>query len=292
MQYDPIKKTLGKVFNKTPFLRVLFYKLLDILLLRAWHVKKEIRLWERNIRQADESADNNTAGTHQTLQQPFRTTSHYILDAGSGFGQYSYFLSGLCSFWFVEAVDVKDEQIEDCTSFFAQINRKNVIFEKADLIQFLVPDKFDLILSVDVMEHIADDETVFNNFYNSLTRQGMLLISTPSDQGGSDVHDHEEGESFIDEHVRDGYNIDDISEKLKRAGFTKTDTRFTYGTPGKIAWRLSMKYPILILNTSKYFFILLPFYYLLTYPVAFFCNWLDTRMHHKTGTGLIVKAWK
>mgnify|MGYP001313562602 CR=1 FL=1 len=141
-------------------------------------------------------------------------------------------------------------------------------------------------------EHITDDEAVFRNFYDSLTQQGMLLISTPSDQGGSDVHNHEEGESFIDEHVRDGYNISDIREKLKRAGFAKTDVHFTYGTPGKISWRLSMKYPILMLNTTKLFFIILPFYYILTYPVAFFCNWLDTRMKHSTGTGLIVKAWK
>jgi SAM-dependent methyltransferase len=274
MQYDPIKKTLGKVFNQTPFLRVLFYKLLDLLLLRAWHVRKEIRNWS------------------STSQPGNGKNQRFILDAGSGFGQYTYFLTGLSPLWFVDAVDVKDEQIADCNGFFARINRKNVLFEKADLTQFSKPDRFDLILSVDVMEHIADDEAVFRNFYDSLTQQGMLLISTPSDQGGSDVHEHEEGESFIDEHVRDGYNIRDIQDKLHRAGFIKTEARFTYGTPGKIAWRLSMKYPILMLNATKLFFIVLPFYYLLTYPFAFFCNWLDTKMTHETGTGLIVKAWK
>lgn len=274
MQYDPIKKTLGKVFNKTPFLRILFYKLLDLLLLRAWHVRKEIRCW----------AGKPKSGGHQTKR--------YILDAGSGFGQYTYFLTGLSPLWFVDAVDVKDEQIADCNDFFARIGRKNVLFEKADLTQFSQPDRFDLILSVDVMEHIGDDEAVFRNFYDSLAPQGMLLISTPSDLGGSDVHDHAEGESFIDEHVRDGYNILEIQEKLKNAGFSKTEARFTYGAPGKIAWRLSMKYPILMLNTTKLFFIVLPFYYLLTYPIAFFCNWLDTKMNHKTGTGLIVNAWK
>jgi SAM-dependent methyltransferase len=273
MQYDPIKKSLGKVFNKTPFLRVLFYKLLDLLLLRAWHVRREIRWW---------------AGS----QPRDRKAKRFILDAGSGFGQYTYFLSGLSPAWFVDAVDVKDEQIADCNAFFTKIGRKNVLFEKADLTQFSRPDRFDLILSVDVMEHIADDEAVFRNFYDSLTQQGMLLVSTPSDQGGSDVHDHEEGESFIDEHVRDGYNITDIQEKLKRAGFTRTEARYAYGTPGKIGWKLSMKYPILMLNASKLFFIILPFYYLLTYPVAFLCNWMDTRISHKTGTGLVVKAWK
>jgi 2-polyprenyl-3-methyl-5-hydroxy-6-metoxy-1,4-benzoquinol methylase len=274
MQYDPIKKSLGKVFNKTPFLRIVFYKLLDLLLLRAWHVRKELRLWAASLQTGDSGA------------------KRFILDAGSGFGQYSYFLSGINPSWFVDAVDVKDEQIVDCNAFFARIDRRNVLFEKADLTQFSKPDRFDLILSVDVMEHIEDDEAVFRNFHDSLTQKGMLLISTPSDQGGSDVHDHDAGESFIDEHVRDGYNIVDIRAKLERTGFSKTHARYSYGTPGKIAWRLSMKYPILLLNASRIFFILLPFYYLVTYPVAFFCNWLDTRIQHETGTGLIVKAWK
>jgi SAM-dependent methyltransferase len=274
MQYDPIKKSLGKVFNRSPFMRILFYKLLDLLLLRAWHVRKEIRQW--------------AGRSHQDTGKGKK----FILDAGSGFGQYTYFLSCLNPQWFVDAVDVKDEQIADCNAFFARIGRNNVLFEKADLTKFLKVDRFDLILSVDVMEHIGDDEAVFRNFFDSLSQGGMLLVSTPSDQGGSDVHDHDEGESFIDEHVRDGYNILDIQEKLKRAGFVKTEARFTYGTPGKIAWSLSMKYPIQMLNISRLFFILLPFYYLLTYPVAFFCNWLDTRTVHETGTGLIVKAWK
>ena len=63
------------------------------------------------------------------------------------------------------------------------------------------------------MEHIEEDVLVFQNFYKSLKNNGILLISTPSDKGGSDVHSDNE-ESFIDEHVRDGYSIKDITEKL------------------------------------------------------------------------------
>jgi len=270
MQYDPIKSSLGKAFNKTPFLRILFYRLLDLLLLRTWHIKKEIRRWTRN-----------------------RAGKQMLLDAGSGFGQYSYYLSGINTRdWRLEAVDVKDEQIADCTGFFSRIGRSNVHFEVADLTEYSKPDTFDLILSVDVMEHILEDELVFRNFYNSLKKDGILLVSTPSDQGGSDVHDHGEESSFIEEHVRDGYNITDIQEKLKRAGFKKTEARYAYGKPGQMAWRLSMKYPILMLNGSKLFFILLPFYYLVTFPFCLILNWLDVHKNHKTGTGLIVTACK
>ena len=119
----------------------------------------------------------------------------------------------------------------------------------------------------------------------------MLLISTPSDQGGSDVHD-ETGESFIDEHVRDGYNMQEIKDKLKSAGFSKVKAHYSYGAPGKLSWKLSMKYPLTMLNTSKLFFLIIPFYFLITYPISFILNFIDARTAHPTGTGLIVKAWK
>jgi SAM-dependent methyltransferase len=269
MKYDPIKKNLGEVFNKRPFLRKLFYRLLDLLLLRTWHIKKAIRKWKRNYK--DQAS---------------------ILDAGSGFGQYSYYLSKQSKNWKILGVDVKQEQIDDCNRFFKQINKsERVQFEYADLTQFKKTSAFDLILSVDVMEHIEEDVTVFQNFYDSLKTGGMLLISTPSDQGGSDVHDDDD-HSFIDEHVRDGYNMNEIEEKLKKAGFSKVESNYSYGTPGKISWKLSMKYPILMLNASKVFFIILPFYYILAYPISFVLNYFDINQKHQTGTGLIVKAVK
>ncbi len=269
MEYDPIKRSLGNVFNKSPFLRKNFYNLLDLLLLRTWHVHKALKAWRK------ENANNEIT----------------ILDAGSGFGQYSYWMTNQFSKAQILAVDVKEEQVQDSNSFFSSIGKNNVKFEVADLTKFVQENKFDLALSVDVMEHILEDVQVFKNIHASLKSGGMLLISTPSDQGGSDVHEESAG-SFIGEHVRDGYNINEIQDKLKLAGFYKIDAQYAYGTPGKISWRLSMKYPMLMLSSTKLFFIILPFYYLLTYPFAFVLNYLDTYSTHKTGTGLIVKAWK
>jgi SAM-dependent methyltransferase len=141
------------------------------------------------------------------------------------------------------------------------------------------------------MEHILEDVLVFQNIHKSLKPGGMLLISTPSDQGGSDVQ--ADGEtSFIEEHVRDGYNIKEIEQKLLNAGFSKVDARYSYGTPGKISWRLTMKWPILMLGVSRLFFLILPFYYVLVYPFAYVLNYLDSVRNHSTGTGLIVSAWK
>eukprot|EP01034_Spumella_vulgaris_P016538 gene16538-21120_t len=74
----------------------------------------------------------------------------------------------------------------------------------------------------------------------------MLLISTPSDQGGSNADEH--GESFIGEHVRDGYPVEEMRQKLKTAGFDKSEILYSYGAP------------------------------------AYILNWIDTYTTHKTGT--------
>jgi SAM-dependent methyltransferase len=269
MQYEPIKRSLGKFFTGSLFMRKTLYFLLDLLLLRTWHVKKALR---KTAKQFPGEA--------------------FILDAGSGFGQYSWRMSRMNRLWKIKAVDINSEQIDDCNRFFTKAGLSDrVVFNTGDLTKLAETDSYNIILSVDVMEHIEEDTLVFHNFHKALKKNGILLISTPSDKGGSDVHNDEE-ESFIDEHVRDGYSITDIKEKLSRAGFINIEAGYTYGKPGNISWRLSMKYPIKMLNISYLFFIILPFYYLVTFPFTVILNVFDLRLTHKTGTGLLVTARK
>lgn len=268
MQYDPVKRKIGGLVNRAPWLRKLFYGLLDILLLRTWHVKRAIRQFAA------------LAGTDVS-----------ILDAGSGFGQYTYRMHRMNAEWKIKGVDVKEEQIEDCSLFFARIKAENVKFEYADLTKFTETASYDMILSVDVMEHIEDDISVFKNFYRSLRPGGRVIISSPSDRGGSDVH-HDNDESFIDEHVRDGYGMDEIGNKLKEAGFTRVEAGYTYGRPGRISWRLSMKIPVLLLNASWLFAVLLPLWYIIVMPLVLVLNYFDTKIIHSEGTGLLVLAIK
>ena len=264
MQYDLVKRSLGNVFNRNLFLRKCFYVLLDLLLLRTWHIKKELRRIKKIL-----------------------PVDAQILDAGAGFGQYAYYMSKLGRRWQIKAVDVKDEQVNDCNRFFEKIGRsERVQFETADLTTFCEPDKYCLAISIDVMEHIPDDMAVFRNIYASLKTGGMLLISTPSD-AADNRHD-----TFIDEHVRYGYNIDELRNKLTEAGFSEVEAKYTYGHTGHISWLLSIKYPMQMLRISKIFFIFLPCYHLVTFPFCLLLNLLDVMTTHKSGTGLKVIATK
>ncbi len=269
MQYEPIKRPVGRFFSGSLFMRKLLYFLLDILLLRTWHIRKALREVKGIL------PDNAL-----------------ILDAGSGFGQYVWRLSRMNRNWKIRGVDIDREMIEDCRSFFWKAGlSERVSFGEADLTTFSDPGKYDLILSVDVMEHIEDDESVFRNFHQSLADGGILIISTPSDMGGSGVHSHDE-ESFIGEHVRNGYGMDEIRGKLTSAGFRNIGIKYSYGVPGNISWHISMKYPVRLLNKSMFFAFILPFYYLIAFPVALILNFLDLRLSHKKGSGLIIKAGK
>jgi len=269
MQYESIKKVLGEFFTKSLFLRKTLYFLLDLILLRAWHVYRVLRKTGPRI-----------------------SENAHVLDAGSGFGQYSWRMSRLHKGWKIKAVDINNEQIKDCNEFFKRTGRsERVIFEKGDLTALSENDTYDFIISVDVMEHIREDELLFSNFFKALKLNGILLISTPSDKGGSDVHNEKEN-SFIDEHVRDGYGKEEITAKLKAAGFNRVTVKYTYGKAGSISWVLSMKYPVKMVNKSYLFFLILPFYYLFAFPVSFFLNIIDLNFRNKTGTGLLVIAEK
>jgi cyclopropane fatty-acyl-phospholipid synthase-like methyltransferase len=250
-------------------MRKVFYCLLDILLLRAWHVKKTLKEVSANMK------DSAT-----------------ILDAGCGFGQYTWRMQKMNKNLRIKGVDIDSEHIGECDSFFTRAGLTDrVSFQTMDLTALNDTDCYDIILSVDVMEHIKEDVKVFRNFHNALKKNGVFIISTPSDKGGSDVHS-ENDTSFVEEHVRNGYSIEEITEKLSNAGFGHIEAKYTYGNAGHISWLLSMKYPIKMLNISSFFFVILPLWYLIFFPVMLILNYVDVNSTHKTGTGLLVTAVK
>jgi SAM-dependent methyltransferase len=214
-----------------------------------------------------------------------------VLDAGTGFGQYAYWLVDTFPNVTVKALDVKDEYLARAQTFISQTPYADrVLFEKADLtLPLEYADTFDLALSVDVMEHIEDDRAVFENVRAALKPGGVFIVNTPSDQGGSGVTEAGE-ESFIGEHVRDGYPLAELEEKLETAGLHVVETAYTYGRAGSAAWRLLVKWPIQALNRSWLAAPLVGAWYVGAGPVGLALNAVDLRADNATGTGLLVTS--
>ena len=269
MDYDPVKDRLGRFFWTSPGRTKAFYRLLDAVFLRSWYVR-------RTLRQRVEAAGPG----------PVR-----VLDAGTGFGQYAWWLVKTFPNVQVTALDVKDEYLRRAYVFMSQTpHAGRVAFERADLtLPLEYEDEFDVALSVDVMEHIEDDRAVFHNVRAALKPGGHLIVNTPSDQGGSGVTGEGE-EGFIGEHVRDGYPLAELVEKLETAGLEVTEQTYTYGPIGSAAWRLLVKWPIQALSKSFLAAPLVGLWYLGAGPVGLVLNAADLRRHNATGTGLLVVA--
>jgi SAM-dependent methyltransferase len=261
MFYDPVKNVFASVIRRIPFLRIWFYKLLNLFFLRSWYVKRELK----------------------KIRKVFGDKEIEIYDAGTGYGQYTYFMHKHFQPNNIFAVDVKEDWIKDNKEFFK--NKSKISFAVEDLTLINHKNRFDLIVCVDVMEHIPDDIKVFGNFYNALKPGGYVLINSPSIFGGSDVH-ADEDQSFIGEHARTGYSKEELENKLHPLGFKTYQSLYTYGFWGDKSWRLAIKYPMLLLNISKIFFLVLPVYYLVTFPFALIMMFMDYSSENKTGSGI------
>ncbi len=78
-----------------------------------------------------------------------------MLDAGAGFGQYTWRMSRMNRQWKIKAVDIDQVHINDNNVFFRKAGLSGrVTCETMDLTGLNESDSFDFILSVDVMEHI------------------------------------------------------------------------------------------------------------------------------------------
>ena len=258
MQYDNVKDKFAVAIDKFPVFRKLFYFLLDMLLLRQWYVKREIK-------------------KYFSAKKQLR-----FYDAGAGFGQYSYFILKHFKKAKVHAVDLKTDYMDSFADYAKKVGWQNFTIQQADLVDYTPKEKFDLIIAIDILEHIEDDEQVLRNFRKVLDKNGKLIISSPSN--------FDESAKFTAEHVRPGYSKEDICSKLERAGFNIRSFTYSYGKFGHIYWKLALKIPLSLISKFKILAIFLPIYYILIYPIAFGFMLLDYYNKNEIGTGVIVVA--
>ncbi|MFZ5432601.1 MAG: class I SAM-dependent methyltransferase [Calditrichota bacterium] len=267
IDYDPLKAVLGRFVARHVLMRRLFYTVLGMFFLRQWHVRAELKRIAR---------EHKITG---------------IFDAGSGYGQYTYLMGKLFPDAHILALDVKDEQIEDGRWFSQQVGQHNVEYVLGDLTTFQRPDSADLALSVDVMEHILEDEAVFRNVFATLRSGGLFVITTPTAE--TETLPGDTFQSVIGEHVRQGYTEREFRDKMARAGFTVEKMRRTY-TPvwGNLAWHILQRIPMRLLSWSKLLaVIVVPWLIVLYLPAAFFM-WCDLQNRGERGGGWLLVARK
>ncbi len=258
--YDPVKDRFAARIRHSRALRRVFYFLLDLFFLRSWHVRRRLR---------QELAANPRA---------------VILDAGCGFGQYDRYLLRRFPHVRIHAVDVKPDYLDACRHYFqADIAAGRIRFAESDLTIDTFPPEYDLVLCVDVLEHIEPDVQVMRTLRGALKPGGVLVMHSPSHLAEDDA----EGDpSFVGEHARPGYSREELDAKLRQAGFEGTDIRYTYGPDGHRAWEWLIKRPMLWLSAHFAWVLVLPFWYLVTLIPGLW--WMRKDLDWKgEGTGIL-----
>jgi len=268
MQHDELRKTLSDVFRNRPHFRSLFYVLIDILIVSFWHIRRGILSFARN----------HVGPVH-------------VLDAGTGLGQYVYYLTRNFPSWNIYATDVSANEICECNRYFHRLQYERVLFRTEDLKELQRQEVYDLILAVNVVEYIDDDRLVMQNFFKALKPGGMLLMSMQSDKSKI-IPPNFTNKLLGNKEVNHRYNNLEIKKMLRELGYKSIKAHYAYGASGRLSTLIGVSFPKYLLRKSKGFLYLLPFYYLICYPLVFVLNSIDTYFVHLSGSELVVRAYK
>jgi SAM-dependent methyltransferase len=182
----------------------------------------------------------------------------HILDAGSGPGVFSFELARRFPDSQILGVDMLNDSITACQHIAKKTNTSNVAFRQASIEQ--LPDKntFDLIVCVDIMEHIQDDLSALKCLYEVTAPGGVLTLHVPALYRRYPVW--EKSLNFdVETHVRTGYEPHEIEAKVKKAGFSIQKSGFTYGFWETLANNLSYMITRARMQNKKLYALAFPF---------------------------------
>lgn len=209
----------------------------------------------------------------------------FILDAGCGAGEYSFFLAERFPNAKIEAWDLEMDSILNKTA--RQLNIKNILFIEKDLFNLEKDKKFNLIICMDVLEHIEENGKILDKFYHNLVSGGMLFLHIPQKNWHEinfiSKHLFLSHNEFIEkEHTGAIYDQMELEDELIKRDFKIIQSKKTFGYLAKFAWEfdqfLQQK------EKSRIKAICLPFLKILAKIELIFCN--------KKGCGIFIVAQK
>lgn len=202
-----------------------------------------------------------------------------ILDAGSGIGFYAFWLAKKISKSKIVGGDIDKQKLSICKRMKKEFRINNVSFIYFDILKKQSKSKYDLILTIDVLEHVKNYKLALRNFYKLLRKKGYLYIHVPQPnqqrifkslkKWHHEDHDHEgiEGKMLI--------------RILNNLGFKIIVTKETYGIFGKFAWEINHY----LLGKN---FLLAG----ITFPILYILVLIDAVLTNKNGLGILVLAQK
>ena len=205
-----------------------------------------------------------------------------LLDAGCGHGYVTFWLARQFPNYRITALEVDPKLVQDGMAIASHLGLENVSFVQGSATDLEDTQRFDLIFSIDVLEHIEDDTGTLRVFRKCLKPQGRLLLHLP--------RRHQEHRRFFSafkghttpDHVRDEYTASEIQDKLSQTGFRVEYLRYGFSMWGELAFELNYLFwrwnPLRVLSAIVF------------HPLAVWLAYMDTRRDYEDGNSLLILA--
>lgn len=155
-----------------------------------------------------------------------------ILDAGCGGGDHTFFLARRFPGAQVLGIDIDATLIVRNRETATKLGIPNVHFEIGDLTRLAAPMSYDLVVSIDVLEHIPEQATALANLAGALRSGGLALYHIPTLRtrpvplAGLLKEFHEWGER---EHTADDLSAEEFASRVAASGLEILRKRRTFG---------------------------------------------------------------
>ncbi|KKQ40604.1 MAG: hypothetical protein A3H17_03330 [Candidatus Levybacteria bacterium RIFCSPLOWO2_12_FULL_37_14] len=203
-----------------------------------------------------------------------------ILDAGSGIGAYTFLLGKTFPKAMITGGDIDKYKLKSCQIMAKELGLKNIGFEYLNITKINnKKNHYDLVVNIDVLEHVDNYKIALENFFKVLDKNGYLYIHVPQSNQkrifGSLKEWHHE------DHMREGISKKELEISLNKFGFKIIESMETFGFFGKLSWELNH----IMLSRS---FVLAG----ITFPFLFVLAILDPLWKNNGGLGTAILVQK
>ncbi len=182
-----------------------------------------------------------------------------ILDAGCDTGRDVIYLSAKYPDFFILGIDINADAISEAKERLAKANLANASFDIMSILEMPYEDKFDIIYSIEVLEHIYDYKTCINNFKKALKANGKLIIHVPCPN--QKRHFKRFRKMLYSGHIHDGINAENLISTLEANHLKVLEIKYTSGWFGSLGWEIfEIIRPRTLLKRILFPIILLMFY--------------------------------
>jgi len=166
-----------------------------------------------------------------------------IMDLGCGYGEYSVLMADLLPDASITAIDIDPERCRSLSQTLANGALKNRINVLCSMIEDTpAVESYDYVFSVDVFEHIKEDQMPFAAVYQRLKPGGHFMVKIPNIRQRTIFPEKwfEEHQHWLEaEHVGQIYDLEGLKARFEREGFRVLLAESTDGIVSRFAWELA-----------------------------------------------------